>query len=84
MGRENITPPELQGIDWRGVGYVFSVVGIILLGAEAKPKPGDPWWYWPTLIGGVVTSITGFGLRYMAHLKQRRELAQTRREAERR
>jgi hypothetical protein len=32
----------------------------------------------------VLTSIVGFALRYMAHLKQRREIEQTKREAERR
>jgi hypothetical protein len=54
------------------------------MGAEAIPKPSDPWWYWPALAGGVLTSIVGFALRYMAHLKQRREIEQTKREAERR
>jgi hypothetical protein len=54
------------------------------MGAEAIPKPSDPWWYWPALTGGVLTSIVGFALRYMAHLKQRREIEQTKREAERR
>lgn len=53
-----------------------------MLGAEAMPKPTDPWWYWPALIGGVASSIIGFGLRYLAHLQQRRKLAEIAREAE--
>lgn len=73
---------EHSRIDWRGIGYIFSVIGILFLGAEARPKPTDPWWYWPALIIGVVTSIIGFGLRYFAHLKQRREIRRVKAEAE--
>jgi hypothetical protein len=36
------------------------------------------------LIAGVATTIGGFAVRYMAHLKQRKEIEQTKREAERR
>lgn len=81
MRHETVTIPVGNGIDWRGIGYLFSIVGILLLGAEAMPKPGDPWWYWPALVGGVVTSIIGFGLRYLAHLKQRREMAKVKKAA---
>lgn len=73
---------EQSRIDWRGIGYIFSVIGVLFLGAEARPKPDDPWWYWPALIAGVVTSIIGFGLRYFAHLKQRREMRRIKAEAE--
>ena len=84
MRRERVTVPAGNGIDWKAIGYLFSIAGVLLLGAEAIPKPDDPWWHWPALAGGVVTSIIGFALRYMAHLKQRREIEQTKREAERR
>ena len=46
--------------------------------------PEDPAWHLPALIAGVATTIGGFGVRYVAHLKQRREIEQTKREAERR
>jgi phosphotransferase system glucose/maltose/N-acetylglucosamine-specific IIC component len=65
---------ERSRVDWKGIGYIFSIIGVLLLGAKSMPKPHDPSWYWPALIGGVVTSIIGFGIRYLAHLKQRREI----------
>lgn len=83
MRHEPVGIAAPRGIDWKGIGYLFSIAGALLLGAEAWPKPTDPWWHWPTLIGGVVTTIIGFAVRYMAHLKQRREIAQTKRVAER-
>ena len=84
MRHESVTIPAGNGIDWKGIGYLFSIAGVLLMGAEAMPKASDPWWYWPALAGGVLTSIVGFALRYMAHLKQRREIEPTKREAERR
>jgi hypothetical protein len=82
MRHGSVTIPAAHGVDWKAIGYLFSVVGVLLLGAEAWPKPGSPWWYWPALVGGVVTSIFGFGVRYMAHLKQRREIERAKAEAE--
>lgn len=73
---------EQSKVDWKGIGYLFSILGMLLLGAEAIPKPTDPWWYWPALAGGVVTSIIGFGIRYLAHLKQRREIKRTKAKAD--
>lgn len=84
MRHETVTIPAAHGIDWKGIGYLLSMVGALLLGAIAWPKPGDPGWYLPALILGVATTIAGFGVRYMAHLKQRKEIEETKREAERR
>ena len=84
MRYEKVTIPIAQGIDWKGIGYLLSMVGALLLGAIAWPKPEDPAWYLPALIAGVATTIAGFGVRYMAHLKQRKEIEETKREAERR
>jgi hypothetical protein len=75
---------EKSSVDWKGIGYLFSIAGVFLLGAKSLPKPGDPGWHWAALVGGVVASIVGFGLRYLSHLKQRREIRQARAEAERR
>ena len=65
---------EQSKVDWKGIGYLFSIAGVLLLGARSLPKPSDPEWFWWALAGGVVTSIIGFGIRYLAHLKQRREI----------
>ena len=84
MRHETVTIPVAKGVDWKAIGYLLSMVGALLLGAIAWPKPGDPAWYLPALIAGVATTIAGFGVRYMAHLKQRKEMEQTKREAEKR
>lgn len=84
MRHEALTISMNNGVDWKGVGYLFSIVGALLLGAQAWPKPTDPTWHLPALIAGVAITIVGFAVRYMAHLKQRREIEKTKREAERR
>ena len=84
MRHETVTIPIPTGIDWKGIGYLFSIAGTLLLGAIAWPKPGAPSWHLPALIAGIVASIIGFGVRYMAHLSQRREIESAKREAERR
>ena len=73
---------EQSRVDWKGIGYLFSIAGVLLLGAKSMPKLGDPGWHWPALILGVVTSIIGFGLRYFSHLKERREIERAKAEAE--
>lgn len=77
MRHDPVTLAERSHVDWKGIGYGFSMLGMLLMGAEAMPKPTDPWWYWPALIGGVLTSIAGFAIRYIAHRKQRREIKRT-------
>jgi hypothetical protein len=84
MRHETVTIPLAHGIDWKAIGYLLSMLGALLLGAIAWPKPEDPAWHLPALIAGVATTITGFGVRYIAHLKELREIEQTKREAERR
>jgi len=84
MRRENISVSEVSGIDWKGLGYLVSILSVFLLGAIAWPSAEDPRWHLPVLIAGMATSICGMGFRYMAHLQQLRELKQTRDEARRR
>jgi hypothetical protein len=84
MRHDTISLARQTRLDWKAVGYLFSIAGVLLLGAQAMPKPTDPWWHWPALALGVLTSIVGFALRYMAHLKQKREIERTKQEAERR
>ena len=81
MRHPHITDPVLFGIDWKGLGYLVSILGVFLLGAIAWPREGEPRWYVPALIGGVAASILGMALRYKAHLDQQRALKRTEAEA---
>jgi hypothetical protein len=62
------------GLDWKGLGYITSIVSVLLLGAVAWPKPGEPTWHIAALLAGMATSILGMAFRYKAHLDQKREL----------
>jgi len=68
-------------IDWKGVGYLISIVSVLFLGAIAWPNPEDPWWHRPALILGMATSIIGMACRYKAHLDQQREIEKAEAEA---
>ena len=84
MRHEAVTIPLGRGIDWKGIGYLFSIAGALALGAVACFAPNAPVWYFPALAVGVTTTIIGFAIRYLAHLKQKREIEETKRKAERR
>jgi hypothetical protein len=71
-------------MDWKGLGYLVSIVSVFFLGSIAWPKAGEPWWHIPALILGMATSITGMSFRYKSHLDQQRELRKTKAEARRR
>jgi len=68
-------------IDWKGVGYLISILSVLFLGAIAWPRPEDPWWHLPALILGMATSIIGMACRYKAHLDQQREIEKAEAEA---
>lgn len=72
------------GIDWKGLGYLISIVSVFFLGSIAWPKSGDPWWHLPALVVGIATSIIGMAFRYKAHLDEQREIKKAKAEAERR
>ena len=76
MRHETIAARKTR-IDWKGLGYLVSIVSVFFLGAIAWPKDGEPGWYVPVLIAGMATSVIGMGFRYKAHLDQRRELQRT-------
>ena len=84
MRHETVTIPVAKGIDWKGLGYLISIVSVLLLGAVAWPKDNAPVWYHPVLIGGMLTSILGMASRYKAHLDEQREIRKAQAEAERR
>ena len=75
--RHDYVTADPPGLDWKGLGYIVSIVGVFLLGAVAWPTDGEPRWYMPALIAGMAASILGMAFRYKAHLDQRRELKET-------
>jgi hypothetical protein len=83
MSHQTVTKPVLLGIDWKGLGYLTSIVSVFFLGAIAWPKPGDPGWHLPALFIGMVTSIVGMAFRYKSHLDQQREIRNAKAEARR-
>ena len=70
-------------MDWKGLGYLVSIVSVLLLGAVAWPKPEDPDWHRLMLIAGMATSIIGMGFRYLAHRKEKAEIKRAEAEARR-
>jgi hypothetical protein len=74
MGRHLITKPVLLGIDWKGLGYLTSILSVFFLGAIAWSKPDAPSWHLPILVAGMATSVIGMALRYKSHLDQQREI----------
>lgn len=70
-----------EGPDWKGLGYLVSIVSVFFLGFIAWPKPQDPKWHLGALIVGMATSILGMGFRYLAHRKQQAEIRKTKAEA---
>jgi hypothetical protein len=81
MRHGTVTIRAGTGIDWKGVGYLISIVSVFFLGAIAWPKPGAPWWHLPALIFGMATSIVGMACRYKAHLDEQREIRKAQAEA---
>jgi hypothetical protein len=84
MKRETVTIPAPSGLDWKAIGYLISIVSVLFLGAVAWTKEDAPGWYYPVLVLGMATSIAGMGCRYMAHLHQKREIAEANAKADRR
>jgi hypothetical protein len=80
MRHETVTI-SAASFDWKAVGYLISILSVLLLGAIAWPKPSDPRWHVPVLIAGMTASILGMAFRYKAHLDERRELNRTEAEA---
>ena len=77
MKHQKLIVPARRGVDWKGLGYLVSIVSVLLLGAIAWPGPQDPRWHLPLLVAGMTTSILGMAFRYKAHRDQQRELKRT-------
>lgn len=84
MRHEGVRIPSRTKVDWKGLGYLVSIVSVFILGALAWPKPDEPRWHMVALIVGMATSIVGMACRYKAHLDQQRELQRTEAEARQR
>ena len=72
--RQQNSPSRSANFDWKGLGYIVSILSVLLLGAIAWPTVQEPRWHMPVLVAGVITSILGMAFRYKAHLNQQREL----------
>ncbi|MFL6736538.1 MAG: hypothetical protein ACJ8F4_05715 [Sphingomonas sp.] len=83
MRHETVTIPKPVGLDLKAIGYLTSIVSVLFLGAVAWAKTDPPSWYHPVLIAGMATSMIGMGLRYLAHLRQKREIHKAKAQAER-
>ena len=83
MRHQPVSAAPESGTDWKGLGYIVSIVGVFFLGAVAWPKPDDPGWAFPALIAGMAASILGMAFRYMAHLQQQKEIRKAKAEARR-
>lgn len=84
MGQDKATIAKPHGLDFKATGYLVSIVSVFFLGAVAWTKENPPGWYFPVLITGMATSIVGMGFRYLAHLRQKREIRKAEAEADRR
>jgi hypothetical protein len=82
MRHEPVTIVHAAPVDWKGLGYLVSIISVFFLGAIAWPKPEDPGWHLPALIVGMASSIIGMGFRYKAHLDQQREVRKAKAEAD--
>jgi uncharacterized membrane protein YhhN len=63
----------------KGLGYLISTVSVLLLGAAAWPKPGDPPIQALLVGGGMAASILGMFVRYLSHRKDKREIEEAKR-----
>lgn len=84
MRHQTVTIAPPTGLDWKAIGYLVSIVSVLFLGAAAWPKENAPAWYYPVLVIGMAASIVGVGCRYVAHLREKREIRRAKAEAERR
>jgi hypothetical protein len=83
MRHESVTIPVPTGLDWKALGYLISIASVFFLGAVAWLKENPPAWYYPVLVIGMATSIIGMACRYVAHLREKREIRRAQAEAER-
>ena len=62
-------------MDLQGLGYLISSVSVGFLGAVAWPGPDEPQWKAWAVALGMLLSILGMGVRFMSHLRDKRNIA---------
>ena len=60
----------------KSLGYLISTLSVLMLGAVAWPKPGDPPEVKWLVIGGMASSVAGMFLRYLSHRKDKQDIAE--------
>jgi hypothetical protein len=83
MRHETVTVPAVNGLDFKAIGYLTSIVSVVFLGLAAWAKENPPGWYHPALVFGMATSIIGMGFRYLAHLREKRQIREAQAQAKR-
>ncbi|HUP66666.1 MAG TPA: hypothetical protein VM145_00430 [Sphingomicrobium sp.] len=83
MRNQPVKPPAQHRTDWKGTGYLVSIVSVLFLGSIAWPGPDEPEWHILALVIGVATSIIGMACRYKSHLDDQRKIKQATAEARR-
>lgn len=84
MRHDTVRIARPAGLDFKAIGYLTSIVSVLFLGAVAWTKENPPGWYYPVLVIGMAASIVGMGFRYVAHLREKHEIAKAETEADRR
>ena len=60
------------------VGHLISTLSVVMPGAVAGPRPGEPREKMWLVLGGMATSIVGMFLRYLSHRQDKRDIAEAR------
>jgi uncharacterized membrane protein YhhN len=60
----------------KSLGYLISTLSVLMLGAVAWPKPGEPSHIKWLVIGGMASSVVGMFLRYLSHRKDKKDIAE--------
>ena len=61
-------------MDPQGLGYLISSVSVGFLGAVAWPGPDEPEWKAWAVAVGMATSVLGMGIRFLSHLRDRKNI----------
>ena len=62
-------------MDLQGLGYLISSLSVAFLGAVAWPGPEEPRWKAWALAIGMATAVIGMGVRFLSHLRDKRNIA---------
>jgi hypothetical protein len=65
----------------KGYGYLVSIVSVFLLAVPALKSASEDRIMAICLVLGMIASITGMGIRWIAHLRQQSKIREVRREA---